>query len=376
MFAEFEKYLNESWKNAALQEVKGKSLEEVINWEIENMEIPAIYEQKDMESIQYLHTFHQSLFNPEKPQRNWRNSQKITVLVEKQANQLALEALNNGVTEVAFDLSKASSSINLDDLLKDIMLPYCSVSFWCYSTQAIDLAKEYVNYAKKANYELTTLSGSLILLDKENIHVNVFENVLKITENLSNFLVINILSSTQSIVLKYANMLSQSNSLISSLLEKGFGLKHIITKIQFSVFMSNQYFVEIAGLRALRMLFTEIVKEYGLKDYKPFQLQIQANTTINLDEKTVQESDWNMLSNTTQAMCAIIGGCDVLCVFPHNEGISDLSTFSYRTARNVHNLLAEESHLDKIIDAGAGSYYIEHLTDKIAEKIWEQFIKS
>ncbi|GAB4191216.1 MAG: hypothetical protein OHK0057_33630 [Thermoflexibacter sp.] len=372
MFEEFAKFLNEQWEEVAAQEVKGKDLKETITWKVENMELSAIYTEADLANISYLQTFHQSLLNPDAPQRTWRNAQKIIVSTEKQANALALEALNGGVNEIIFEISKIEK-LDIEILLAEILLPYCAVSFICKENQATQLLDSYLSYAKKYNYDVSALVGSIAFSDVSVPNIEVLKSLFSLTQSAPNFLVINLLSTEIQVTDRYATLLLKATQVIDALLREDFTIAQIAQKIQFTIGLSNAYFLEIAGLRVLRMLFTEIVKEYGLEDYKPYQVLLQANTTISTDEKTIQEPDWNMLSNTTQAMSAIIGGCDVLCVLPHNEGISEVNSFSYRIARNVHNLLAEESYFDKVIDAGAGAYYVDVLTDQLAEKVWEQF---
>jgi methylmalonyl-CoA mutase len=81
----------------------------------------------------------------------------------------------------------------------------------------------------------------------------------------------------------------------------------------------------------------------------------------------------NMLRTTTEAMSAIIGGCDSLSVLPFNEGFGKVNDFSSRIARNQQHILKDESYLDKVADISSGSYYIETLTDRLAEAAWEQF---
>jgi methylmalonyl-CoA mutase len=220
---------------------------------------------------------------------------------------------------------------------------------------------------------LATLTGSLTITDLLPTDTNLLKSLLEATEKASNFLVINILQKENLVVERNTQLLIKATKIIDALLKEGLPLESIIKKIQFSTSIYNNYFVEIAGLRALRMLFTEIVKEYGLVTYKPYQFPIQALTTLTIDEKTAKEPDWNMLSNTMQAMTAVIGGCDIITVLPHNEGISEVSNFSMRIARNVTNLLLEESYLGKSKDVAAGAYYIDMLTDKVAEGIWEKF---
>ena len=373
MFEEFEKYLKEDWGKAAQAEIKGKKVEEVIDWQTEEgFRLSAFYQKNDTAQIAYLQKFHAMLFNPEQPQKTARNCQKINVLDSKKANQIALSALNNGANEVCFHISN-SKVLDFSLLLQDILLPYCAVSFSCLAKDALHIIKEYILYAPKCGYDLETLVGSIYIIDQENIDIQMLKALLENTENESNFLVIDISGSEGEVTERNATLLAKTVKIINALIDEGLDIESIIKKVQFSTFIGNQYFIEIAGLRALRMLFTEIVKEYGMKNYHPYQVHIHALTNIVIDEKTTAEPDWNILSNTTQAMAALIGGCDVLSVLAHNQGLAAENSFSTRIARNIHNLLVEESYIDKATDIAAGSYYIDVLTDKVAETTWEKF---
>lgn len=373
MFAEFEKYLAEDWKEAAIAEIKGKNLDEVISWKTnEGFDISAFYQENDIKKFDYLKKFHESLFNPEQPQKTPRNSQTIRVLSSKEANQTALDALNNGVNELCFEIS-SKSDLDLGVLLKDILLPYCAISFGCPTNLIIEIARSYIDYAQDCKYDLTTLTGNIHATDQENSSIRFIKTLLEITEKASHFSVIGIVGKEENVTDRIASVLANTVKIINALLEEGINIEDIVKKIQLSVSLHNSYFLEIAGLRALRLLFTEIITAYGLKEYASHQVRIHALSTIIVDEKTSAEPNWNMLSNSMQAMAAVIGGCDILNVLPHNQGIADEDNFSTRIARNVFNLLIEESYMDKATDIGAGSYYIDVLTDKIAEMSWEKF---
>lgn len=373
MFSEFEKYKNESWKDAALHELKGKNFEEVITWKTkEGFEVSAFYQANEVAALDYLQKFHTALAQSER--QSPRNCQQIKVINEVKANQVALEALNYGCNEIAFDVAEINN-IDFDNLLKEILLPYCIVSFFCKAAQAKDLAAQYLMYAQKRDFDLATLTGAITITDQENADASLFASLLEITNKASNLLTINILDSEELITDRNAALLARAVKIIGNLLKEGIVLNQIIGKVQFYTSIGNDYFTEIAGLRALRMLFGEIAKEYGLKEYQYQQVQIHALTSVATSEREQKEPDWNMLSNTTQAMSAVIGGCNALTVLPHNQAISEVSSFSSRIARNVSNLLMEESYFDKTIDIGAGSYYIDTLTDKVASLTWEKFQK-
>jgi methylmalonyl-CoA mutase len=127
------------------------------------------------------------------------------------------------------------------------------------------------------------------------------------------------------------------------------------------------YFVEIAKLRAVRLLFTQLAWSYGVADYTTQDVDIHAITTL----QTGKDVNYSLISNTTQAMSGIIGGANTLTVTPHQ---TENLEFAERIARNVSNLLREESYFDKVAAPSNGAYFIDQLTDKIAEKAWGLFI--
>ena len=100
-----------------------------------------------------------------------------------------------------------------------------------------------------------------------------------------------------------------------------------------------------------------------------------AHSETNTFNKTVYDPYVNMLRTQTEAMSAALGGADSISVLPFNAVFEDTTEFSERIARNQQILLKEESHLDKIADPAAGSYYIETLTNSLAEQAWKLFLE-
>jgi methylmalonyl-CoA mutase len=129
------------------------------------------------------------------------------------------------------------------------------------------------------------------------------------------------------------------------------------------------YFPEIAKFRALRLLWKNLLEAYDMDSGIP--VFIHAEST--LQNKSAGDPHNNMLRSTTEAMAAAIGGADSLTLFPYDASFSIPDNFSSRIAGNIQHILKEESHLNVTADPSAGSYYIENLTQEIAEKAWEQF---
>lgn len=129
------------------------------------------------------------------------------------------------------------------------------------------------------------------------------------------------------------------------------------------------YFPEIAKFRAIRLLWNQLLKAYGFEN--PPELTVIAETSKT--NKAITDSYNNLIRTITEAMSAVLGGVNQLMVHPYDEINSTPGDFSRRIARNVQYILRDESHLNKVADPSAGSYYIENLTSSISEEAWEYF---
>lgn len=130
-----------------------------------------------------------------------------------------------------------------------------------------------------------------------------------------------------------------------------------VTMIGFAI--GSNHFMEIAKLRAARLLWREVAVAFGAGG----AVRIHARTAG--ENKTRYDASVNLLRVTTEALSAVFGGCDSLTITPCG--------FDPHLAANVHRILREESHLDKVLDPGAGSYFIEALTDAVATEAWALF---
>lgn len=137
-------------------------------------------------------------------------------------------------------------------------------------------------------------------------------------------------------------------------------------EIQFGA--GSNYLLEIAKLRAARVLISKVLEAFGVHDVRP---RIHADTS--LVTKTVYDAHANLLRATTEAMAAVIGGVDSLAVWPFDELLTPANEFSAHLARNVSLLLREEAYLGKVADPLGGGYTIEALTSALAGKAWSLF---
>ncbi len=123
------------------------------------------------------------------------------------------------------------------------------------------------------------------------------------------------------------------------------------------------YFMEIAKLRAVRLLWAQAVAAFGFEDPEACPMRLHVRTPRR--NKSVCDRYTNLLRAATEALAAVIGGCDQLTVEPFG--------FDDHLALNIQRILREESHLDAVADPAGGSYYIEALTDSLAREAWKLF---
>ena len=151
--------------------------------------------------------------------------------------------------------------------------------------------------------------------------------------------------------------------------ESGMELEQILGKIVFQFSIGSHFFTEIAKLRAARVLWNRITGLYGAKDLHRGMI-IAAETSSFT--KTIHDPHVNLLRAGNEAFAACLGGVQYLHVEPF-DSLTGSSSYSERIARNTQLVLKEEAHLQRVIDPAGGSWYIESLTNELAEKAWGFF---
>lgn len=134
--------------------------------------------------------------------------------------------------------------------------------------------------------------------------------------------------------------------------------------------LGSNLFMQIAKLRAARLLWTRVVEAFGLEACPLF---IHGRSSVF--NKSVLDPHTNMLRATAEGFAGVIGGVDSMHVAAFDEPARTPDEFSSRIARNVHVILAEECGFSEVADAAGGSWYVESLTTELARKAWEAFQK-
>jgi len=160
---------------------------------------------------------------------------------------------------------------------------------------------------------------------------------------------------------------------LAQLTDRGVDPGLAATRMRFRFGVGSNYFMEIAKLRAARILWSLVNEAFELHGNDSVRMEIHSVTSEW--NKTLYDPYVNMLRTQTEAMSAVLGGTDSLTVNPFDIAFSMPGEFSERIARNQQLLLKEEAYFDKVADPASGSYYIENLTALVADNAWKLFLE-
>lgn len=384
-FLDFRPLEKQQWKEQVIKDLKGKPYESLL-WKLpEGFELEPYYTAEELKKLSPPTILNPPPTIPGGEPRQWVNLQYLHVQDIESANKQALEALNGGATGLLFDLRTLKDLPDFYVLLKGILLQHCVVSF---QVEAVghQVLVAYLQYVKQQGHRPEELQG-FIAFDPlgylsqtglmDNDRLREWARMAEMTLVYPALRGVMLDSGTYhnagaSAVQEIAFLLSLTAEYLHRLTELGAAPADVFSNLGFSVALGSRYFVEIAKLRALRLLVAAMAQAYGLKDYAPTDVYI--HTYTGRWSKSRLDVNTNLLRNTTEAMSGILGGCNALTVMPHDAVLGKADGFSQRMARNISTILQEEAYLGKVQDPVAGAYYPEILTHKLAEESWELFL--
>ncbi|MFP4469129.1 MAG: methylmalonyl-CoA mutase family protein [Bacteroidales bacterium] len=396
LFGEFRPVTTEEWENQILKDLKGADYQRKLVWKTrEGFDVQPYYRQEHLEGLEYLDVYPGDfpfVRSGRKNQNNWFIRQDIRVESIEAANKKALDILMKGIDSLGWvlDSSRRYSIDEIEKLMENIYAQIVEVNFVC-GKQAPEIFDIYFELVKKYNRDLQKIHGSVNydplgqLMSTGNFYSSEAEDfetchqLIEASKHAPHFRTLAVSAyhfknAGANNVEELAFALACGNEYLSRLTEKGLSVDSIAPNIKFHFGVGSDYFLEIAKIRAARLLWARIVNAYGPSDAWITRTHIHAVTADW--NKSLYDPYVNMLRTTTEAMSAIIGGANSLTVRPFNASFETPSEFSERIARNQQLLLKEESHFDKIVDPAAGSYYIENLTNAIVEEAWKLFLET
>ncbi|MCC5992603.1 MAG: methylmalonyl-CoA mutase, partial [Rhodobacteraceae bacterium] len=170
------------------------------------------------------------------------------------------------------------------------------------------------------------------------------------------------------LVQELAFTLADGREYVRAAIARGMDVDRFAGRLSFFFAIGMNFFMEIAKLRAARLLWSRVMEEFNPKDPKSSMLRTHCQTSgVSLQE---QDPYNNVIRTAYEAMSAVLGGTQSLHTNALDEAIALPTEFSARIARNTQLVLQEETGVTKVVDPLAGSYYIEKLTHDLAEAAW------
>ncbi len=392
LFAEFQAPTTQEWLDKIEVDLKGADFQKKLVWRTnEGFNVQPFYRREDLANLKTpdaLPGEFPFVRGNKKDSNEWYVRQNIMVDDPVEANKKALDILNKGVDSLGFRFGgdKVSAEF-IETLLKDICLDIVEVSYRTCPKHAVELAELLVKYFEKQGYDKEKIVGGVgfdpidAMLQKGKDTTALLADLPKIVETLKDYPNLRCVmvhsdalnNSGAYIVQELGYALAWGNEYLQQLVDAGVDVDLAAKSIKFYMGISENYFMEIAKFRAARLLWAQIVKQYEPKCDCACKMVINASTSTY--NQTLFDSYVNLLRSQTEAMSAALGGVHSMVVTPFDGVYEKPTDFSERIARNQQLLIKEESHFDRIVDPSAGSYYIEHLTDALAQEGWKLFLK-
>lgn len=382
LFDEFPPVTTEQWEVVIEKDLKGADYNKKLVWKTaEGFQVRPYYRAEDLKDVVWtdIKPGEFPYIRGNKQQGNtWLICEDIIVNDYQSANKKALAAIERGANALTFRLEneKPYDTIEISGLLNGIDANKVEITFYNnkYHLPLLEMMSRIpgihgsLNYDPLTRYirrgtwyvtESTDMELAAILTKAEipgvqtiGVNAHVFTNAgATISQEMGIAIAIGV-------------------EYIDQMLAKGLTIDEIAPKMRFNVAVGQNYFMEMAKMRAYRMLWAEILKAYGAKE-ENCKMHIHAfNALINM---SLYDPYVNMLRTTTGTMSAVLGGVDSFSVTPFDVTFEEATDFAARIARNQQLILKEEAHFDKVADPAAGSYYIENLTKSLENAAWTVF---
>ena len=355
LFKEFPQVSAQQWKQKIQYDLKGADYNDTLVWEsVEGIKVKPFYHSEDLEKSTV----------PSPENKKWHIAQSIYVGDVSKANQKALEILKKGVSSLVFTIP--NPKVSLVEVLQGIDLGKIPVHFK-FEFLALEPIKKLLSFVKDKDAQIFFHFDPIgHLARKGNWHQSQAEDESVLKEIAS-------LTSPENSILPIAIDTSLYQNAGANIIQQlAYTLAHTneyLNKFQssfqvpvFNVSVGGNYFFEIAKIKALRWLWSTLASEYGTDE------SCHIVATPSKRNKTLYDYNVNMLRTTSECMSAILGGADTVCNLSYDALYHKDNEFAERIARNQLVLLKEESYFGETAHATDGAYYIESLTQQLAEK--------
>ena len=383
LFAGFKAVSRAEWEEKIKKDLKGRDAAHLFTPTPEQITIQPFYTQDDVSNLPHLQTLPGKFpfIRGHKTGANqWHYLEPVPVSGNgRAAIDQARLALAAGADGIYFTLS-TPKDFDLDYLLSQLDLTQVPIAFSLPDTPQL-LLESLITKLQAQHQSPHGLKGFILVQPNQPAAIShatgeQLEALVEQTKEAVDFYGVTAHGAQfgnqgATTVQEIAFTLSLAVYYVDQLAARGIPLATIFRNLQMTVSTGTHYFMEIARLRALRWLWAGIVKASEEEAELAAYLRIHALTSSWYH--TTFDPHSNILRATTEAMAAITGGCDSLSITPFDALFKPANAFSARLSRNIPLILKHEAYLDQVLDPAAGSYYLESLTQQLAEKAWTLF---
>ena len=402
------------WRDLAAKEMKDSGPDDLV-WETpEGIPVKTLYTAEDLEGLEYLDSLPGAppyLRGPRATMyanRPWTLRQYAGFSTAEASNVFYRDCLKNGQTglSVAFDLAthrgydsdhprvvadvgKAGVAIDsVEDmkvLFEGIPLDRMSVSM-TMNGAVLPVLASFIVAAEEQGVSQDKISGTIqndILKEfmVRNTYIYPPEPSMRIVSDIIEYASCNMpkfnsisisgyhmqeAGATQ--VQELAYTLADGLEYVRAAMSRGLEVDDFAPRLSFFWSIGMNFFMEIAKMRAGRVLWAKIMRQFDPKDPRSMALRTHCQTSgVSLTE---QDPHNNIVRTTIEAMAAVLGGTQSLHTNSFDEALALPTPASARTARNTQLIIAEETGIPNVVDPLGGSYYVESLTNSIAQAAW------
>jgi methylmalonyl-CoA mutase len=355
LFQEFEPVSSKQWKQQIQFDLKGADYNQTLIWEsLEGIKVKPFYHNDEFENK----------VNVSTKVSDFKILQRIYVFDVEKSNKRAKETLERGAESIYFTIENEDT--NLTQLFSD--LPKDKIYYIKPLFLSEDFCLKVNEFAKSNDLQIKLLLDPIGQLAKDGNWFTNLDTDFSVLNNLNAKLEIPFLSIDSGLYQNAgANIVQQLAYTLAHINEYFNRILNPKSQILIEVSVGSNYFFEIAKLRALRILFDALRKEYNYD----FDCHIIAQPSKR--NKTLYDYNVNMLRTTTECMSAILGGADAVSNLAYDVLFHKENEFGDRISRNQLLVLKYESYFDKVDNPADGAYFIENLTQQLAEKALELF---
>ncbi|CAN7332756.1 methylmalonyl-CoA mutase family protein [Rossellomorea sp. LjRoot5] len=373
----FSRHTLSEWQEAAEKALKGKGISSLHTSTYENIDLKPLFLAEDAPQIDRVKDYIPNIDDKLERTHKWYIAQPIKRESWGELSAAVRDALSRGQNCLSFsigDLDKAQDLVPFMNDMGEFDAPVFSID------QATSIAIHGMKDIPE-KMETTGVIGYDPISEEGWNDESRLERWLNVVEGSTmdltgvKDLIVNSApyhnkgaSGTQE--LAYA--LSEGVAYLEAVQDRGWEIEKAAQTLHFHFSIGSHFFMEIAKIRAFKKLWQGVLTSYGLNEQSIVK-SISISAETSRFNKSALDSYVNILRGGGEAFSAILAGVDYLVVAPFNEVSGEVTPLAERIARNTQLVLGEEAHLNKVLDPGGGSYYVEWLSDEVGKRAWKEF---